>query len=118
MVDEGIRRSGDNAFDADVCSATLGARRDWSDGTYTVTCGTCGTALREATDNGSGETVVLYRAGNRWMEWQGAPALSALVGRPGPHPRGSGYARVGRIHEREDVRDGAIDVRGEVREQG
>lgn len=103
MADEGVRGSVDSAGDSDFCTAILGARRAWTDGAYTVTCGTCGNSFREATDHLTGESVVLHRPGGRWVEWTGAPPLSALVGGRSGHPRGSGRAFDRGIHERQDV---------------
>lgn len=115
MADTGLPGTKDRSADADVCSAELGTRRDWADGAYTVTCESCGTALREVTDTVSGDSVVLYRDGARWHEWPSASALSVVVDGRVPHPRGSGRARARGVHEREVVRDGAKPVRSKVR---
>lgn len=98
MAIEGVLGTRDGFGDADVCSARLGARRDWSDGTYTVTCESCGTSFREATDLSSGETIVLCRAGGRWMEWAGASSLAALIDGRIPHPRSGGRTFARGIH--------------------
>lgn len=99
MADKGVSGSGDKPGDSDLCTAKLGMRRDWADGTYSVTCNTCGSSFREVTDTVSGESVVLHRAGVRWVEWTGASSLTVVVdGRVG-HPRGNGRPYKGRVRK-------------------
>lgn len=111
MAEPGVRGEADGSADSDVCSAKLGMRRDWSDGTYSVTCNTCGSSFREVTDAVSGETVILHRAGIGWVEWPGASSLTVVVDGRVPHPRGSKSPRSGRVHQREANRDRAKRVR-------
>lgn len=104
--------------DAYFCTERMGIRRDWSDGSHALTCRACGAEVREALDSSTGETVVLRRTGDRWMEWQGAPALSDLITGKRGHTRGDAVARSeGRVRDGEiepDITDG---LRDKVREQ-
>lgn len=104
MADKGVRGTADGSADSDLCTEAVGMRRDWAEGTYTVTCEACGTSLREVTDTVTGESVLLHRKRDRWVEWTGASSLTVVVDGRVPHPRGPWVTRGGRVYEREGVR--------------
>lgn len=118
MVELGVQRSLNGLGDAYLCSSVVGMRFIWPDGAYTLACDTCGVQVREVTDGGTGETYVLYRAGDRWYEWAGAPALDRVRSGAELHPSGDQLARrERRLREVVEEDDLAGGVRGEVREQ-
>lgn len=118
MAVQGLRERTDGFSDADFCGAPVGMQSSWS-GTYTVSCRTCGIAVRTTTDAVTGDTYVLYRAGVRWYEWAGAPSFVDIVEGRERHPRGDRLARRER-GIREAVAEDRLagGVRDEVREQG
>lgn len=118
MVERGFQRSPDRLGDSYLCSSVVGMQVGWGDGAYTLSCRACGVEIREITDSSNGETYVLYRAGVRWYEWQGAPALDRLRSGAEFHPSGNSVARrERRLREAVDAEDLAGGVRDEVREQ-
>lgn len=118
MVDERVRGTSDRFGDPYLCSSVVGMRLTGSYGAYEWTCDSCGCAIREVTDSRTGDTYVLYRAGARWYEWQGAPAFDRVRSGAEFHPSGNRLARrERRIREAVESEDLAGGVRDEVREQ-
>lgn len=118
MVDESVQGASDRFGDAYFCSSRVGMRLAGRYGAYEWACDACGCAVREVTDERSGETVVLYRAGVRWYEWAGAPAFDSVRSGTELHPSGDRLARwERRLREAFDSGDIAGGVRDKVREQ-
>lgn len=118
VADEGVRGSSVRFGDTYLCSSVVGMRLTGTYGSYAYACDACGVEVREVTDSRDGESVVLYRSGTRWYEWQGAPALDRVRSGHEFHPSGDRVARrERRLREAVDEDRLAGGVRDEVREQ-